>query len=647
MTDYIPYLVFGLTAGSIYGISAMGLVLTYKTSGLFNVGHGAICAAAAYVFYDLRERQGMPWPLAALLAVGVFGIVVGLLMERLATVLANVTITNKIVATIGLLVAVRYLVVMRYGPTALSFDPFLPTGEAFRVQGVQVSWSNVINLLLGIAAAVLLYLLFRVTRLGVAMRGVVDDAALLDMAGTSPAAVRRASWLIGCSFAAMSGVLFASVQSQLDVNILSLLVVQAFGAAAIGRFTSLPLAFVGGLLVGVLQAIASKEVSGYANLQGLDTTVPFLVMFVVLLVTPRRKLIEVGRFVKARPAPPSPFSPGVRVTGYGSLAVAALLVPHVVGTRLPFYLTAVTQLILFLSLSLLVRTSGQISLCHVGFAAIGAAAFGHLLGRGVPWFLALFLGGLVLVPVGAVLAIPAIRLSGLFLGLATLGFGILLTQFAYAKPYMFGFADLKARRPDGFESDTAYYYLLLGIASVCLLIVLLAERARLGRLLRAMADSPTALTTSGADTNISRVIVFCISAFIAGISGGTFASLFGSVNGDAFYYLDSLSILAILMISGRRTVLAAVVAALLYKVMPGYINDVQMQNLFYVGFGVVAIAVAALSQGQLAAWIARRAKQSEERRSAELPALPEDVEERWRELLRESDQLSTAGAKKP
>src|SRR4051794_24844928 len=100
----------------------MGLVLTYKTSGLFNLAHGAVCAAAAYVFYDLRQNAGLAWPVAALLSVLVFGAVVGLLLERMAGALAEVTTTYKIVATIGLLVAVRSLIVLRYGPTALFFE---------------------------------------------------------------------------------------------------------------------------------------------------------------------------------------------------------------------------------------------------------------------------------------------------------------------------------------------------------------------------------------------------------------------------------------------------------------------------------------------------------------------------------------------
>jgi ABC-type branched-subunit amino acid transport system permease subunit len=286
-----------------------------------------------------------------------------------------------------------------------------------------------------------------------------------------------------------------------------------------------------------------------------------------------------------------------------------------VDTRLSLYTTGLTQVILFLSLGLLVRTSGQISLCHVGFAAIGAAGFGHMLAHGLPWGVALLLGGVFAVPVGAFIAIPAIRLSGLFLGLATLGFGILLAQYAYGQSWMFGFGRLDTRRPQfaGLDSDEHYYYFVLAIALAGIAVVALVERSRLGRLLRGLADSPTALTSLGTNLNMIRVMVFCLSAFLAGISGAMYASLFGSVNQDSFNYLQSLVLLAVLAISGRGTVTSAVVGALLLYVVPGYIDDPDQFSLLQVGFGLAAILAAVLSQGQLAALVGRIAAAGKQR----------------------------------
>ena len=614
MNAFVPYLIFGLTTGAVYGISAMGLVLTYKTSGLFNFGHGAVCAAAAFVFYALRQQHHVAWPLAAIGAVLIFGVFSGLVLERVALVLAGVHTSYKIVGTVGILVSIQALAGLCFGPEALPFNPFLPQGALFRIQDVGVSPSDVVDLALGVGAAIGLYVFFKRTRLGTAMRGVVDDAQLLDMSGTSPARVRRSAWVIGSVFAAASGVLFAATQQQIDVNILSLLVVQAFGAAAIARFSSLPMCLVGGLIVGVLQQVASKEVGNFPALQGLDINVPFLTLFVVLLVIPRGKLAEVGRHVKARAIGPSPFAPRTRLFGYAVLAVGALVLPHVVGANLPLWITATSQFVLFISLSLLVRTSGQISLCHVGFAAIGAAGFGHMYAAGIPWVFAVLLGGLFAVPAGALIAIPAIRLSGLYLGLATLGFGILLAEYAYNKTWMFGGAlSSHSRRPSGWTSDTRFYYLLLIIAVLALGVVALVERSRLGRLLRGLADAPIALTTLGTNVNVSRVLVFCLSTFLAGISGATFASEFSAVNQESFNYVESLIVLAVMAISGRRTLTVGIVAPILLYVIPGYIGNARAHLYLQLGFGVAAVFAAAVSQGALARFFSSQGAQSQAR----------------------------------
>ncbi len=610
MSDYSPFIVFGIITGAIYGLSAMGLVLTYKTSGVFNIGHGAVCAAAAYGFFELRQNQGLPWQVAFFLVVFVFAPLAGLVLERLAVVLAPVSTAMRIVGTVGLLVAIRAILDLSFGDVGLVFNPFLSQEEAFTIADATVSVDDLYTFGLGTISAVALFLFFRMSRLGVAMRGVVDDPQLLSMSGTAPARVRRASWMIGSSFAAVSGILFAQNQSQLDINVLSLLVVQAFGAATIARFTNLPMAFVGGLIVGVLQAVIGKATGSNDQLQGLGLTVPFLVLFVGLLVIPRKKLVEVGRMVRARPPAASILPRQARIAVLcGALAVL-LVIPHVVGAKLPGYNVALTQVLLFVSLHLLVRTSGQISLCHFGFAAVGAAGFGHSANNGAPFFLALLIGGLWCLPLALIVAVPAIRLSGLYLALATLGFGIVLSQFAYSKSYMFGGGQLLTRRPGGFEQDQDYYYLLLAIAIAGVLAVLAVERSRLGRLLRAMSDSPLALTTLGTSVNISRVIVFAISGFLAGISGGLYASLFGGVTQDTFNYVQSLLALAVLAIAGSRTITAAFVAPALLYVVPLYFTQENATAWLQLGFGLGAIFAAAASQGGVDTWLGRGAQRN-------------------------------------
>src|SRR2546422_558184 len=105
----------------MYGMTAVGLVLTYRTSGIFNFAHGGIAAASAFAFYTLREDWGLPWPLAALVCVLLLAPAIGVVLERLAKALGPATTAAKVVATVGLLVAIQALLVATYGPNTRPF----------------------------------------------------------------------------------------------------------------------------------------------------------------------------------------------------------------------------------------------------------------------------------------------------------------------------------------------------------------------------------------------------------------------------------------------------------------------------------------------------------------------------------------------
>jgi ABC-type branched-subunit amino acid transport system permease subunit len=287
----------------------------------------------------------------------------------------------------------------------------------------------------------------------------------------------------------------------------------------------------------------------------------------------------------------------------------AVLVPFIVDTKLPVWNTALASLLMFLSLGLLVNTSGQISLCHFGFLAIGATTFAHMQARGLPWPVAVLIAGLTVVPVGAIISIPAIRLSGLYLALATLGFGVVLAQFFYPKGIMFGSSSsLVTSRPSWFQSDREYYFLLLAIGLVGIAAVIVIQRSRLGRLLRGIADSPTALSSLGTNTNISRVLVFCISAFMAGVSGSLIAGLFGAVGREQFQFLQSLVALSVLMVLGQRTIPAAILGCLALYVPQAYLHgNADVAQWTQLVFGLLAIGIAVLAGGRVSAALARSA----------------------------------------
>ena len=600
MLQLLPFVVAGVAAGAIYGLAGTGLVLTYKSSGIFNFGHGAIATVAAYVFYALHTGLGLPWVVALLAAVGIAGPVIGLLMEVIAARLAPQRVALQIVGTVGIILAVQGLATLGYGANTIQVDQWLPAGQAtFRLFGTVVTWGQVTIVAIAVVAVAALYAMFRFSRIGLAMRAVVDDPDLLAMQATDPRRVRRIAWVIGSTFTALSGVLVMPLIG-LDAVGLTFLVVQAFGAAAVGAFGNIPLTFAGGLVIGIASAVSQHYVLDVPWLSGLPSALPFLVLFVTLLVLPKRKLVRPST-VERRP-PPAYRAPGrVRlVVGAVVLAVLVLL-PGIVGPdTLPYWIAALIGAILLLSLGLLVRTSGQVSLCHAAFAAIGAVAFSQFaVDLGLPWVVSLVLGGLVVVPVGALVALPAIRLSGLFLALATFGFGILVQQLLYHEPYMFTSLSQGRTmpRPDFAPDDGGFYYVVLAVLVVVAVLLVTIQRGRLGRLLQGMSDSPTAVTSMGLSTTVSKVIVFCVSAFLAGIAGALLGVARGfAVGSDVFFQpFTSLQLLAQLSLAPVAEPWFALIA--LTNVIPGYVPGDGVTEVLGIVFGVSAVLVAVRGGG--------------------------------------------------
>jgi ABC-type branched-subunit amino acid transport system permease subunit len=497
--------------------------------------------------------------------------------------------------------AIQGLITWHYGPLTLPFPHFLPT-SGIELAGVHIQYGQIITVLVGLGLSGGLFVLLQKTEIGAAMRGVVDDPALIALTGRRPSVVRATSWMIGSGFAALSGVLLASSLGR-DVFLLTLLVVQAFGAAAIGRFKSLPMTYAGGVATGVLAAITTKVVSGSTSsvLNGLPTSVPFLVLFAVLVFIPKGRL-PVQRSGRIRAAETTVVGTKLRVAGMLATLAAAVVVPFSVGPRLPVFINALIFLVIFLSLGLLLWTSGQLSLCHAVFVAIGATTFSHLTtGAGLPWGVALLLAGVAAMPVGALIAVPAVRLSGIYLALATFGFGVLMQRVVFTTGAMFGggtgSGTRAAPRPDfpllGGRTDREFYFVCLVVALLAAAGLLGILRSRLGRVLRALADSPTALTVHGLSTNTTRLLVFSLSAFLAGVAGALTISLTGQVRAQSFGPFESLTWLAVLALSGTAVLRSPVTAALVLAVLPSYAPEgfTDYQTML---FGALAISAAVL-----------------------------------------------------
>jgi ABC-type branched-subunit amino acid transport system ATPase component/branched-subunit amino acid ABC-type transport system permease component len=596
MTQYLPFIIAGLVTGSVYGLAGIGLVLTYKTSGVFNFGHGALATVAAYVFYILHVEHGVSWPVAAAVAVLGVGPLLGLLLEVLARRISTAGLAHQVAATVGFLLLIEGGTEILFDTDELRIVPVFLGTDSFSLWGTSVQLSDVVIFAFAVATTAGLAVYLRASRSGLQMRAVVDNPELVSLMGTSPTAVRRLAWVLGAVLVASSGVLLAPLL-PLDPLQLTLLVVAAFGAAALGAFSSLPLTLAGGLTIGVLASLSTKWFST-GLLAGIPVSLPFLVLFAVLLLYPKRRLAA-KVFTTVRPR--STWRPPVRLQVISGVLLLGLLatVPGFAGIHLTAWTVAVASVIVFLSLSLLVRTSGQVSLAHVSFTAIGAAAFSHLaVDHGLPWLVALFLAGAIAVPVGAVLAIPAIRLTGLYLALATLGFGILLQNMFYSQPYMFGDSGLGLMepRPDWtwitVDTDAGFYHLVLFFCAVTTALVIWLNNSRLGRLLRGLADSPTAVSTSGAEVNVTKALVFCLSAFLAAIGGALAAVAQFVVSGDSYQPLTSLIYFVLIIIVVGREPWNAVAASALFFLVPSYVTSAEVAQWTQVLFGIAAIVVA-------------------------------------------------------
>jgi branched-subunit amino acid ABC-type transport system permease component len=598
-----PYVLAGVSDGAVYSMAALGLVLTFKTSGIFNFAIGAQAAASAYVFYSFRMDAGLPWPVAFVLALLLVGLGGAFLLERMAFWLEEAPAIMKVVATIGLIVLLQSLLTGIYGTPTLQFPAFL-SQQTVHIGSTTVLASQIIVTALALAATVALTLFFKRSRVGAAMQALVDDPELLASQGTSPTTIRRYAWAIGSCFVSVSGMMIAPVLG-IDINLMLLLYITAFGAAALGAFDNLVVTFIAAIFIGIVTNVLSIELARVDSsfVSRLYTQVPFIALVAGLLFVPKARLIERGG-KRVRKLPPiHSFPARVNLAMAGVTVAVFLVIPHLVpGVDLNQWTVGLGFAVVLLSLALLLWSSGQISLCHMAFAAIGAAAFSHAQGHGVPWLVCLLFAGLAALPAGAFVAIPSFRLSGVYLAVATFAFGLLAQNLLYPSNWMFGLQDTTPLlRPDfaglNTQNDNGFYYVAVLVAALMVGLVLAVRRSRLGRILQALADSPAALDAHGVRTKVTRLSVFCLSAFIAGIGGALIGCANTGAGGNAsgpFGYFNSLALITVLVFCGRRPVLGPVVAAFLFAIAKIYppMDSQFMTDYRGVFFGLFALTVA-------------------------------------------------------
>lgn len=601
MSEFLSLTVAGIaTYGCIYALTAMGLVVTYTTSGIFNFAQGAIGMIGAFLYWQFSQSYGWPSWLALPLVVLVIIPLIGAGIERtVVRRLETASLEAKLTVTIALLLLGIGVATALWNPQVARTIPQFFNGHQVSIGGAVLTWHQMIVVVAALAVALGLRLFFYWTRPGVAMRAVVDDRELLALAGATPARYAQLGWAMGCSLAALAGILIAPL-INLDITVLTLLVVNGYAAAMVGRLQSLPLTFVGAIMLGLLQSYAIGYLPVSVLWSDLEQVIPMIFLLAVMLLLPQSKA-SLTRRVRVR-APRT-------VGGRESLVAAAVFVVVCVaaagvlaGSSLAYVTTGLSVGIIMLSLVLLTGYGGQVSLCQLTFAGLGAYAMSKVGGTGGSLLGLLAAAGLA-GAAGAVVALPALRLRGLYLALATLAFAQSMDAAFFNNINVFGVSlSIPVARPHlpgiSLQSNRSYM-ILLGVVFALLAMGLIAlRRSRFGRRLVALNDSPSATLTLGIDMTMSKLVVFTVSAAIAGLGGALYGGAQGAVSPNDFPLVLSLTLLLLAVVWGIRTTAGMVFGGIAFALAPLLSRHLtHPRDAFTLIVGLAAIGVSQNPEG--------------------------------------------------
>ncbi|MFD3497996.1 ATP-binding cassette domain-containing protein [Streptomyces sp. NPDC058678] len=553
MDDILRFALLGLGLGALYALTAHGIVLVYRGSGVLNFAHGAIGMAGAYVQWELATQHGVAyWPATAcgVLTSAVLGVLTHLLVLR---PLRRASSLARLVGTLAVFIVLTAIAVKRYGDSLQLVPGKLPT-ELLTIAGATVSEDRVWLLGIAVLVTVLLHLLYKRTMFGLGTTAVAENEGAAASLGWSPDLIATGNWALGSALAGLTGILIVPVIG-LSVTGLTTLLLSALAAALVGRFSSFPVTLAGGLVIGVVQSELTRFGS---DVTGLAASVPFL--FIALVLVARGRALPLrGTFLDRLPAlgtgkvRPVPLALAV-VTGLSLVSLATPLWADAITT------TLVLSLII-LSIVVVTGYAGQVSLAAYALAGTGAFIAGHAAADwGWPFELALLAGVLGTVPIGLLFALPAVRTRGVNLAIITLGLGTTLEAMVFqntdlsttpgsdgiavGKQTLFGIS------VSGVDHPQRYAAVVLVMFVAAALVVANVRRSRTGRRLIAVRANERAAAALGIDVRAAKLYAFGLSAAIAALAGVLTGFRSTSVVLSDFAGFDSITALGLAVIGG-------------------------------------------------------------------------------------------------
>jgi ABC-type branched-subunit amino acid transport system ATPase component/ABC-type branched-subunit amino acid transport system permease subunit len=571
--------VLGLVTGLTYALLGLGLTLIYKSARVLNFAHGEMGAiAASLLLFLVAQQRWSYWaalPIALLVAVAAGAFMDLIVMRRLQ----RASRLLVLVATVGFaqLLFVAGLFIPRAPGTTVYPTPFR---ASVSVGGVRLTAGHLMILAVAPVIAIALTAFLRYTRIGLASRASAENLEAAQLAGVPSRRVSLAIWVVAGLLAGISAILAAptrTISVEREVALGPSLMLRGLTAGMIGGLSSLPLVFAAGIGIGVVEILV---LFNYPT-GGMLEVVLFAIVIVSLLA--RRSLGASGRtreeaswtMASAPPSVPKRVArhPRVRALRFGGLAavlVFAILLPLPLRSADRVLISSIVIFaIMGLSLVVLTGYTGQVSLGQFAFVGLGAAVAGRMIQLGYPtWMGALYAvvaGGAVALVVG----IPALRIRGLFLAVATLGFAVAASTWLFQQGWLVdvvsGRTSLELPRPTLFGVDLAdernYYWLclaaLVGVAAGLNRL----RRTGAGRRFMAVRDNEPQAASFGISPRRTKLTAFVVSGGIAGLAGFLYGGLLVTFTDPAVFGPEfSLGLVAFVILGGVTSLSGVIVA---------------------------------------------------------------------------------------
>ena len=604
MSIFVKFLILGLGAGALYGLLAQGLVVIYRGSSVINFSQGAIATVGGYAFYELRPHQ----PAWLSVALGVLiAAVIGLAIQALVMtpmLRRNSSPLSRVIATLGVLAIIEQVLLIKFGTIGDSYEGFLPTRALHFTNTIIVGSDRIYLLCIGAVLSVGLWVVYRYTRFGMATTASAENSIASSALGWSPTKLMAINWTVGGALAGVAGILIGPL-TGLSPSVGALTIVPALAAALVGGFSSFPITFVGGLLVGVLESESSWYFPSWTS------AAPFLVIIVILVLRGRAlplrgfltdRLPKVGR-AQLRP---------VVILGACALLLGSLELFTSEWTT--SVTTSLIVAILCLSLVVITGYAGQVSLAQYAMAGIGALISSRLADAAHLEFIpALLIGVAGSVASGALIGLPALRVRGANLVVVTLGLGLaietvvlgnpnwtggVITGTVIPPPHIFGW------QVESFVHPKSYAIVCLIALVVAGLLVANLRRGRSGRRLLAVRDNERAAASIGVSVVGAKLYAFSFASGLAGLAGVLMAFRAPNVDFSQFDIFSSITLITIAVIGGIGYISGSAVGGMIVVAgisaeIIGHLFDTT--NYFTLVLGVVLLVQLTLLPDGVAA----------------------------------------------